>query len=214
MAQIGTLLTGAGVVTSFSGLSQADEFILIGDVDTANPLQGISVDLNGETIINITNQALISAYAKWLQESAAGPVGGAIKVGTGRMKGNTTIRLTNSGATTPAVFAWSDSDGGRPMIAATSVILAGGYSDYSDFSALFITAPANLQQAVVTFSDGFQTIMTAPEIGAYLNITHQTDADGYLAGCPTFDNSQGNIKAVRIFATGANLNVLQVKIPE
>lgn len=213
MAQLGTLTTGAGVVTTFTGLSQLDEYLLIGDADTANPLQGLQVEVNGETLVNINAQALITAYAKWLMETVGTAVGFLFKFATGRVKGNTTIRLTNSGATTPGVFAFSDADGGVPFIVATDVILAGGYSEFSNFTALFVNAPANLQQAIVTFTNGFQSTMTAVELGAYFSLTNQADADGYLGGVIAIDNTAGNIASIRMFATGANLSVLRVSTP-
>lgn len=214
MAQIGTLTTGAGVVTTIPGLSQMDEYLVIGDVDTANPLQGLQVDVNGVTLVNITVQALITSFAKWLMEMAGTSVGLMIKLSTGRVKGNTTIRLTNSGATTPAIYAFSDSDGGLPFLVATEVILAGGYSDFNSFSSLHISAPANIQQAIVTFAGGFQTVMSMPELCAYFALTNNSEADGQLGGVVVVDNSRGNIENVRVFATGANLNVLKVQIPE
>jgi hypothetical protein len=214
MAQIGTLATGAGTVTSIAGLSQLDEFLVIGDVDTANVLQGLTIEQNGEAMFNCQNQALLGAFAKWLQESAASVVGLMFKLATGRIKGSTNIRLVNSGATTPGIFAFSDSDGGRPILGAQEVVLAGAASEFTNFDALFITAPANLQQAVVTFSDGFQTVMTPAELGAYFNLTNQAEADGYLNGCVAIDNSKKNIQSVRLFATGANLTVLKIVIPE
>lgn len=214
MAQIGTLLSGLGTVTNIAGLSQLDEFIVIGDADTANPLQGFQVEVNGETLININSQPLITAFGKYLQESVGSSVGFMLKVSTGRIKGNTTLRFTNSGTTTPTIFAFSDSDGGLPFIVSTEVILSGSYSEYFDFSALFITAPANVQQAVVTFTNGFQTTMTSVELGAYFNLTNQAEADGYLGGVVVVDNSAGNVQSVRLFATGANLSVLVLRIPK
>ncbi len=213
MAQIGSLNGGAGVVTTFSGLSQLDEFLVIGDADTANPLQGLSVEVNGVSLVNINSAQLIGAYAKWLMEGVGSNVGLMLKFATGRIKGNTVIRLTNSGATTPAVYAFSDTDNGFPFQVATEVILSSGYSDYSNFSTLIMSVPANIQQAVITFSDGYQTIMSPAEIGAYFSLTNQAEADGYLNSCAVIDNSSGNIAAVRVFATGANLNVLRVSIP-
>jgi hypothetical protein len=214
MAQIGTLTTGAGAVTSFNGLSQLDEFLLIGDADTANPLQGLTVEVNGETLINIQVQALITAFAKWLMEMTGSTVGVLLKLATGRIKGNTNIRLINSGATTPAVYAFSDSDGGLPFISATEVILAGAFSDFRNFSALMISAPANLQSAIVEFEDGYTTSMTAVELGAYFTIENNAEADGYLGGVLVVDNRNARIKSIRLFATGANLNVLKVQLPE
>jgi hypothetical protein len=213
MAQIGTLTSGAGVTTSISGLSQLEEFLVIGDADTAMPLQGLTVEQNGETLFNCQNQALLGAFAKWLQEICGAVVGLMFKLATGRIKGSTNLRLINSGATTPGIFAFSDSDGGRPVLGGQEVILAGSNTEFTSFDALFITAPANIQQAVVTFSDGFQTIMTPAEIGAYFSLNNQAEADGYLNGCAVIDNSKKNIQSVRLFATGANLTVLKVIIP-
>lgn len=214
MAQIGTLLTGAGNVTTIPGLSQMDEYIVIGDVDTANPLQGLQVDVNGVTLINITVQALITSYSKWLMEMTGSTVGLMLKLSTGRVKGNTTLRLTNSGATTPAIYSFSDSDNGLPFVVATEVILAGSYSDFNDFTSIHISAPANIQQAIVTFENDFQTVMAMPELCAYFALTNNAEADGQLGGVVVIDNSRGNIKNVRLFATGANLNALKVQIPE
>jgi|FLYL01.1.fsa_nt_gi hypothetical protein len=213
MSQIATLVGGAGSVTNVAGLSQLDEFILIGDVDTVNPLQGFEVSVNGASLINIQNQALITGYAKWLMETVGSAVGLMLKVSTGRIKGNTVLRFTNSGATTPAIYAFSDSDNGLPFIVATETILAGTYSDFSDFSALIINAPANLQSAIVTFRDGFQTTMSAPELAAYFSLENQAEADGYLGGNVVVDNRSARINNVRVFSTGANLNVLVVKLP-
>lgn len=215
MAQLGILASGAGTVTTFAGLSQLDEFLLIGDADTVNPVQAISVEVNGETLVNITSQALISAFAKWLMESVGTSVGGLLKFATGRIKGNATIRLTNSGATTPAVYAFSDTDNGLPFVVSTEVVLQNGYSEFRGFSALFLSAPANVGSCIITFADGFQTTMTnAAEIGAYFALTNQAEVDGYLAGVAVIDNSAGNIQSVRVFATGANLSVLKVSIPQ
>lgn len=213
MAQIGTLSSGAGVVTTFAGLSQLDEFIVVGDVDTANPLQGVQIEVNGVTLINITVAALITSYMKWLMETVGTVVGLMLKVATGRIKGNTTIRLTNSGATTPAIYAFSDNDNGLPFLVSTEVILQNSYSDFSGFTSLHISAPANIQQAIVTFKDGFQTIMTMPELCAYFALNNQCETDGQLGGVVCVDNSAGNIQNIRLFATGANLNVLVVKVP-
>jgi hypothetical protein len=213
MAQIGTLTGGAGVVTSFNGLTQLDEFLVVGDSDTANPLQGLTVEVNGETLINIQVQALITAFGKWLMEMNGSTVSTMIKVATGRIKGSTNIRLINAGATTPAVYAFSDSDGGLPFISATEVILAGSYSDYSGFSSLMISAPANVQSAIVTFADGYTATVTPVELAAYFSLENNSEADGYLGGVLVVDNRSNRISSIRIFATGANVNVLKVQIP-
>lgn len=213
MAQLGTLSSGAGVVTTFAGLSQLDEFIVIGDPDTTNPIQAFQAEVNGETLININNQSLITAFMKWLMETVGSVTGLMLKVATGRIKGNTTLRFTNSGATTPAIYTFSDSDGGLPFIVTPKTILVGSYEDFSGFNALFATAPANVGSAVVTFKNGYTATVSAVELAAYFALNNQAEADGYLGGVLAVDNSPGNIENIRLFATGANLNVMTVQIP-
>jgi hypothetical protein len=214
MAQIGTLASGAGTVTNISGLSQLDEFILIGDVDTTNPLQGLTVEVNGDTLINIQNQNLITGFAKWMMEFSGSVVGLMLKVATGRIKGSTNIRLVNTGATTPAIFSFSDSDGGVPIFANTETILAGSYKDYEKFTALIMHSPANVGQCTAFFANGFSSNMTAAEIAGYFALENQSEVDGYLAGCLVVDNRDGRLKGFRVNAVTANLNVLVIRIPE
>lgn len=216
MSQISTLITGAGVVTPIAGLSYCPEFLLIGDVDTANPLQGLEVIVDGTPFTSVNGSApLVGAYSKWLNEIAgANSVGTLVKLATGRVDKPTTIRLTNAGATTPAIYAFSDSDNGSPMLASTQAILAGSSQDFSKFSALFITAPANILYAEVFFTNGYKETMTAVELDAYFNLKYNSDADGRLNACTVIDNTDQSIEMVRLYATGANLTVLIAKVPD
>lgn len=101
MGRIGTLTTGAGIVTILGGQSQLENMLLIGDVDTTNPLRAIQVETEGKTILNINSVALISAFMKWQMELTASTVGLLLKLATGRINKTTTYRLTNDGVTTP-----------------------------------------------------------------------------------------------------------------
>lgn len=137
MSQIGTLTTGAGVATIFSGQAQCEEYLLLGDVDTANPLQGISVEIDGTPFINIQNsEPLVGAFFKWMSQTVAGAVGLCFKLATGMIPKNTTYRLINNGVTTPTVKVFSDSKGGVPFIATTKGINASSFEDFRKFSAL------------------------------------------------------------------------------
>jgi hypothetical protein len=214
MAQIGSLLSGNGTVTNISGLSQLDEFILIGDVDTANPLQGLTVEVNGDTLINIQSQPLISAFAKWMMETAGSVVGLMLKVSTGRIKGSTNLRFVNTGATTPPIFSFSDSDSGAPIYANSETILAGSYKDFENFTALIMHSPASVGQCTAFFANGFSSNVTFQEIAAYFALENQAETDGLLGGCLVVDNRDGRFKGFRVNAVTANLNVLVIRIPE
>jgi hypothetical protein len=213
MAQIGSLTTGAGIQTVIAGQSQCEEYLLIGDVDTANPLQAIQVEIDGTPFITINTAALITAYMKWLMQTAGAAVGLLLKVATGMIKKNTTYRLTNSGATTPAIFAFSDSKNGVPFIATSKQINPSAYEDFEKFSALFITAPANVSSLEMSFSDGHRATMTAAEAAAMFALRFESETDGYLGGVLCIDNTNQNIVSVRAFCVTTALTVLVVKLP-
>jgi len=213
MAQIGTLTTGAGVQTVIAGQSQCEEYLLIGDVDTANPLQAIQVEIDGTPYITINTAVLITAYMKWLMQTAGAAVGLLFKVSTGMIKKNTTYRLTNAGATTPAIFAFSDSKNGIPFIATSKQINPSAYEDFEKFSALMVTAPANVSSIEMSFADGHRATMSAAEAAALTALRFETETDGYLGTCLVIDNTNQNIVGCRIFCVTTALTVLVVKLP-
>lgn len=216
MPQIGTLTTGAGVTTVIAGQSQCEEFILLGDVDTTNPLQGLQVEVDGTVYINIANAAsLLTAYAKWLSQFVSTIMGVIFKIATGNIPKSTTYRFTNAGATTPIIYAWSDNNVGIPFVVATKTINASSYDDFEKFSALFIQTPANLDRVEIVFSSGRKQSMVGVELDAMFAMKSATEANGQLGGVTVIDNTDQSIKQVRIYtnAVGAN-TILIVKIPD
>lgn len=215
MSVIGSLITGAGVQTTFSGQAQCDEYIVLGDVGTANPLSGITVEVDGTPFINIANSApLVGAYAKWMSEFCGTAVGVMFKVSTGMIPRNTTYRFTNAGVTTPTIRVFSDSKGGVPFVATTKNINISSFEDFSKFSALFVTLPANISSVEIVFADGHKATMTSQEVDALFNLKNQTEAAGQLNACTVIDNTDQSIQSVRIFAGATALTVLIVKLPQ
>jgi len=212
---IGTLITGAGVQTTFAGQAQCDSYIVIGDVDTANALQGISVEVDGTPFINIANSApLVGAWMKWQQEVTGTIIGLMFKVSTGAIRRNTTYRFTNNGATTPAVRVYSDAPNGIPFLATTKQVNINSYEDFNKFSALFLTLPASVSSLEIVFASGHKATMTIEEANAYFSLKNQSEADGLLNAVSVIDNSDQAITSVRVFAGGTAVTVLIVKLPD
>lgn len=216
MSQIGTLLTGAGVVTVVSGQSRCDMFLLLGDVDTANPLQGLSVEIDGVATVSIANAAtLLTAFAKWQQELTASTVGVLFKVATGTIYKSTTYRFTNAGATTPVIQAFSEAPDGAPFIAATDTINALSNQTYERFSALFIQTPANIGSLEFEFTSGHRETMLIAESDARFSLYNQSEADGRLGGVSTIDNGDQSIKSVKINTNNVGAcTILAAKLPD
>lgn len=218
MSLIGQMTTGDGIVTVLGGRSHADEFIVIGDVDTANPLEGLNVEIDGVTYINVVdNAAIIQAYAQWMMKrtGAAGSTlpGLVIKVATGNVPQSTTYRFTNAGATTPNIYAFSDNDVGVPFMLGTKTINASSYLDFKKFSALFIGTPANVSSVEIVFKSGRKETMTMQEVGALFAMQQDSEANGYLAGVGVIDNTKQTIKSVRVYCTADTVMAI-AKIPD
>lgn len=213
MGQIGTLLTGAGVTTVIPGQAQCEAMILLGDVDTAFPLQGVTIEVDGSPFFNVQSAALLTAYAKWMMQVTATVIGIVLKVATGMMPRNTTYRLTNAGATTPGIFAYSDNDNGVPFLCATKQINALSYEDFDNFSALFISTPANVLNYEIVFSNGAKKTYAPVEMDAYFALQFSTEVDGRLAGVTVLDNRDKKFSKVRVNCTAVN-TVMVAKLPD
>lgn len=215
MPQIGTLITGAGITTPIVGQPQCEEFMTIGDCDTANPLQGIQVEIDNLNFINIQGaQTLVTAVMKWLCQMTGATVGQVLKIATGQIAKATNYRLTNAGATTPAILAASTAPNGVPIVAGTKTINASSNEYFQKFSALFIQTPANVQSIDVDFNNGHRQTYTVIDIDSLFAMTRPSEADGRLGGVSVIDNTGGIIKGVRIYTTAAALTVAVVKLPD
>lgn len=218
MSQIGSLLGGAGVVTTFSGQAQCDQYIVIGTVATATPITGLSIEIDGNPFVNVTSaQTLLAAWAKWRMNTvnSAAIVGLCFRVTTGRIRKPTTYKFTNAGATTPAVFVFSDSDNGIPIQAATNSINQSSNADYEKFGALFVQTPANIASYEVEFMNGYKVTLTTIEMDTYLALMYDTEASGQLGGVTVIDNSMKIFKSIRINTNGVGAClVMMVKLPQ
>jgi len=222
MSQLGTLITGAGVQTTFAGQAQCEQYIVVGDVDTANPLRGFSVEVDGAPFININGSLpLMSAFMQWQMESIGATVGFMLKVATGMIPKNTTYRFTNNGVTTPNIFVYSEAQDGIPILATTKGINASSFEDFKKFSALFLTLPASISSVEIVFAEydengrvrpGHKATMTIEEVDALFALNNQSEANGRLTAVSVIDNTDQNILSVRVFASVA-ATVLVAKMP-
>lgn len=206
MGQIATLVTGAGVNTPVTGQSQLENNIVIGDIDTAMPLQGLKVVVGGKTTIDIQGSVpLVSVFSKFMQRVSGAVVGLVIKIASGRLVApGSSVIFTNSGVTTPNIFAYSDKSNGVAIEAVTQGINALSNQTFRNFAGLFITPAANVASFDVIFADGTQQSMTAIEADALFASKNDTEADGRLNSVVTgFDNRDLSISEVKVNATTA-----------
>jgi hypothetical protein len=219
MSQIGTL-AAAPAITVIAGQAEFDQYLLIGDVGTPLPLLSLTVEIDGESFININNLPdILTAIAEWQQETIGGATPGfLLKLATGNVKKNTTIRLANSGATTPPIKAWSEAGNGNgvPLEMGSKTINATSYETFDKFSALFVEH-VNVANFEIVFSDGTRSTMTLEEVAAMYNMKFQTEANGFLgtSNVVAIDNTDSSIVQVKInTASSGTVATVKVKIPD
>jgi hypothetical protein len=190
------------------------QWIQVGDVKTDLPISAFSVVLDGETPINIDGQNFVRAYAKL---ASAGLLGVDVKLGNvlpvasgGFGNKQVTYNLTNSGVTTPAVYGHDFNRGnGGTFGAQMDVVVAGSNQVYSGYDFLLIDG-SNFSKATIEGADGWTSdIDDITELASLAVSTMDLlEADGLLSGLYLIDGA--DIPAIRIFATGGNLDVLIV----
>jgi len=217
MGKIGTLNAGNNVDTIFSANTQLEEYLQIGAFGADNVIKSISVEIDGTSFINIKNaQNFIQAWTMWLMganQSGDAGMNGTLMLSTGKIQRPTTITLTNSGDSTPDIFAYSDSNNGVPFLVTGTNINPSSYADYDKFSALFLASDAGLDYAEIVFSDEHKAKLTATELNSFF-ARFNPNSTGKLNGLTVIDNTRQNIQQVRLYtAEAAALTVYVVKLP-
>ena len=200
MSQIGALVASTSTVFNLDFLP---ERFLIGTADVAFPLSQLSVVTAGTQVMLVTSSARIQALAKFDQGATLGTdilVPMWLRMAFGRINKNTTINCTNSGATTPAVFASSTGLGSVARQATEQSINASANAAFSNFEALFYD-PTNVLRVQLIWENDFIDEYSVPEIDALFSAYNVADADNRLAGlsCIAGSSGAGNIKQATIF---------------
>lgn len=219
-SQIGTLLTGAGTVTTLN-LQFVPQFILVGDTETDLPLTAMSWNIAGDELVNIGSAVMVQAYSKFGRSGLLGAdvqVAQLIQVGDGYY-GNQQfqLRLTNAGVTTPAIYGYSKRYGtGELITVSQNVILDGANQRYNGFVALQFV-PTNVTRCDVEFTDlltdtVYSESMSPVELMSMFVDDNTADASGLLGTLVTIDNASMfindlQINGITIYASGANVTV-------
>jgi len=210
MSQIGVLTAST---TSVFNLDFLPERFLIGSTDTDIPLSNLSVVTSGTQLFSVTAAARIIALAKFDMGTTLGAdvkVPMWVKFSEGRVNKATTILVTNSGATTPAVFASSTGINNVARRGVEQSINANANATFSDFEALFYD-PTNVLRIQVDFANGFSDQYAPQEIDALFGAYNNADADGRLNGLSCIDafSEAGLISQVTIYNGAATTVVLK-----
>ena len=212
MSLIGVL---AASTSSLFNLDYLPERLLIGTIDSPSIASNLSVVCSGRQMMSVTAAARINALAKFDQGAFLGTSALApnwIRLAPTRVNKAATINITNSGATTPDVYAASTSRGNIGRTAVEQTINASANQTFTEFEALFFD-PTNLLRVNLTFADGFNDDYSPAEIDALFASENVSDANGRLSGlsCIKSDRAGANdiLQAVIYTTSGGSITVLK-----
>lgn len=219
MSQIGVL--AASTATLFN-LDFLPERLLIGAINQNGLASNLSVVCAGRQLMSITDAARITALGKFDQGAIYNVVTGPpavnditpnwLKLAVTRINKASTINVTNSGSTTPKVYAVSTAKGNIARTAVEQTVNASANQTFTEFEALFFS-PSNVLRVNLTFEDGFNDDFAPEEIDALFASENVTDENGRLDGLSVIKSSKqdGNdiVQAVIYTTSGGNVTVLK-----
>ena len=190
-------------------------FILIDDVDAANVISSVLVEIAGETVQNVTDQTAISVFAKIGMNPVNGAIGGILKISDGRIEipgKECVITLNNAGAGTPNIYYFSGGFGSKAVQFAQGAIQDKESRSFSGIEYLTFD-DSNFDQASITFNNGHKEAkLTLVELRSLLVMEQATDANGELAGYNVIDLIGSDIAEITLFANGGAISYYTIDI--
>ena len=211
MAQIATMTTGAGVVTSIN-LPYCPQYLIIDDTFKGTfDITNIDVSINGQSTVSLIGADDIDAVAQirsqgTLQEQF---VMMALELADGQINAPTLIRLTNEGANTNAVYGVSSQVGTAPYRYSQFTVNATSNQTFESFDSVLInSSPTNIDSIEIQWIDGFKDRYAPQELPALWRNLYVSDGqsqfgdnediafinneDGNIANCTIYTNATGS----------------------
>ncbi len=199
---LGTLTTGAAVVTTFN-TTYVPKFV---QYVAATQLTGIKITVQGDGVIFDSDANGLDS-AGVLRQFGQVTNGFIITLANGFIPGKNVIwEFTNSAAQTPVVYVSSDETATKPMYLQMlrQAVLANSGQNFTDFATLALPSLAATDIVNILYNDGTQQQFNRQELGAYLQFTQNVIGSRY-----TIDNFAGRIKLVNVIAGSAQTAYVQ-----
>lgn len=205
---LGTLTTGAGVVTVFNTTYVPKYFFYT----AGTQLQGVKITVQGDGVIFDSDAAGLTHVGT---NRLFGQItnGFFFRIANGFIPNKNVIwEFTNSAAQTPQVFVSSDE---QPVVGAMylqllrQAILANSGINFNDFATLSMPSLSANDTVNVLYSDGTQQQLNRVDIQAMLQLTQN------VVNTPIYliDNFAGRIKLVNVIAGAAQTAYVQRWVP-
>jgi len=212
MAIIGSMTTGAGVLTSLI-LPQCPQYLII---DT--PYQGtfdltnLDVSINGASTISLIGADDIDACAQIKSHTSDSNenIMMALEIADGQINAPTLIRLTNEGSNTNTIYGVSKQVGTAPYRVSQFTLNATSNQIFQDFDYLLInSSPTNVDSIEIQWTNGFKNRYAPQELAVLFRNLYASEGqgqfsasydigwinneDGLISSAVVFSNSSGSV---------------------
>lgn len=208
---LGTLTTGAAVVTTFNSTYVPKYFFY----SAATQLTGVKITVQGDGVIFDSDAAGLNHIGV---SRVAGQVTNSfmIRIANGLITGKNVIwEFTNSAAQTPVIYVSSDNDsksnqnGAMYLQFLRQVVLANSGQDFTDFATLSFPSAAATDVFNVLYNDGTQQQLNRADLQAQLSYQQN------VVNTPvyTIDNYAQNVKRVNALVAAQQTAYVQRWVP-
>lgn len=211
MAIIGSMTTGAGVLTSLI-LPQCPQFLIIDNTYNGTfDLTALDVSINGASTISLIGADDIDAVGqiKSHNSDASGNVMMALELANGEINAPTLIRLTNEGTNTNTIYGVSQQVGTAPYRVSQFTVNSVSNQIFQDFNYLLInSSPANIDSIEIQWLNGFKNRYAPQELSVLFRGMYGSEGasqfsasedigwinneDGLISSAVVFTNSSGS----------------------
>ena len=211
MAQIGTMTTGAGVVTSLN-LPYCPQYLILDNSYSGTfDLTNIDVSINGQSTISLIGADDIDAVAQIKSHPSVddGNVIMAMELANGEINAPTLIRLTNEGANTNSIYGVSSQVGTAPFRYSQFTINATSNQIFQDFDSVLInSSPTNIDSIEIQWTNGykdryapqeipvlFRNMYASESLGAFSvtgDLAWINNEDNLISNCTVYTNATGS----------------------
>lgn len=215
MAQIGTMTTGAGVVTTLN-LPYCPQYLIVNDTFSESfQLTNFSVSINGQSTVELIGADAIDSVAQ-IKSNVGGDIAGqnngcmmALELSDGQINAPTLIRLTNESTGTDPIFGVSTAVGTAPYRYSQFTVNATSNQQFSEFDSLLMdSSPTNIDSIEIQWNDGFKDRYAPEELPVLFRNQYCAEEQSKYGGTGDqswINNEDGNIANCTIYtnATGS-----------
>jgi hypothetical protein len=212
MALLGTIAASS---TGVINLDYVPEQLLIIDSATGLPdfanITSISLVQSGRQLASLTGARIagMARLGSFLMDISALFMAESLELSKGRINGSATLTITNGAIVAVNIYGVSSGFSRDISNYVETSINANANQSFSNFDALLLSTPANIDRVNITFENGFNDDFKPEELKNLIGQMQNADGEGLLNGALVVPNV--GIATAIVFVNSTGTCVVGVK---